>query len=352
MKNRKQSIWKFFVAVLILSQIILATEGLKTEKVGFVGAQFIKIEVGARGFALGGAMEPISDDASAVFWNPAGLTQGPDKSFFSTKTSWLAGIDHTAAAFSMKVPYVRGYLAVSLVGLTTDDMLVTTSGDQDGSLGNRTFSVGNYALGLGYALSITNKFSFGIHAKYIDEEFTRGLQDVTDGYGAGSTWAVDVGTLYLTGYKTMKIGMSIRNFGPDVQLGGTYIDYDDGEPILDDDDQPVENQFKPYGLPLTFKFGISADPIVNETQKLTISVVGEHPSDNSERLNVGAEYTFQKYFVGRAGYVFNHDTKGASAGIGINAFPIANIGKVNIDLAITDFSLFDPVWMASLGIQF
>ena len=87
--------------------------------------------------------------------------------------------------------------------------------------------------------------------------------------------------------------------------------------------------------------------------KLTVSVVGEHPPDNAERLNLGAELTFMKFFVGRAGYVMNHDSRKAlSFGFGLDSFPVAGVGRLTADFGLTQFDLFDPTWMASVGFQF
>ncbi len=353
---------KAIIIFVVLSQFLFAQKWdrptgedeptSRTAKVGFVGAQFLKIEVGARGFALGNAIDPTVDDASAVFWNPAGLTLSSGRNLFTAKTSWLAGIDHIAVAFSMKLPGVPGYIAASYVGLQSGEMPVTTLEDPDGSISGQTFNAVNSAYGLGYAIKLTDKFNFGAHAKLISEDYANGLAGVGNDYGAGMTWGVDVGLLYLSGYKTIRIGMSIRNFGPEMQLGGKYWDYSMGDTLMTDEGFPEDLNFKPHGLPLTFRFGLAADPIDNPITKLTVSIVGEHPADNYERVNTGAELVFMKFFVGRAGYVFNHDTRGGSIGFGINGFPIANVGRINADFAITEFALFDPVWMASFGIQF
>jgi hypothetical protein len=361
---RKTSV---FVVMLSLTGQLWAASDINeafTAKVGFVGAQFLKIGVGARGFAMGDAMETIADDASAVFWNPAGLTLAEGRTAFVAQTSWLAGIEHTALALSMPLSQIPGNIAFSAVSLSSPDMLVTSVSDQEGALG-QTFNVVNYALGIGYGIKLTDKFSFGAHGKIVHENYANGLGEA-DGYGAGTTWAVDVGTLFLTGYKTLRLGMSIRNFGPEMQLGGAFIDYDEGDTITTTIEEPDpsgigyiqtevadELPFKPHSLPLTFRFGMSADPINKAGMKLTVSVVGEHPPDNKERLNLGAELTFMKFFVGRAGYVMNHDSRNAlSFGFGLDSFPVAGVGRLTADFGLTQFDLFDPTWMASVGFQF
>ena len=123
------------------------------------------------------------------------------------------------------------------------------------------------------------------------------------------------------------------------------IDFDEGDTITTTIEEPdpdgtgyiqveVPDQlrFKPHSLPLTFRFGMSADPINKAGMKLTVSVVGEHPPDNAERLNLGAELTFMKFFVGRAGYVMNHDSRNAlSFGFGLDSFPVAGVGRLTAD---------------------
>jgi len=351
------SIYTLFVFLLLFSSNLWAdieygSEGSKMAKVGFVGAQFLKIEVGARGFAMGNAVDPIINDASSVFWNPAGLALSNTKNIFSVKTNWLAGISHSAAAISMPspIPLLKGNIALSYVSLGTDKMNETTVLQQNGT-GN-TFSVKNYSIGLGYASNYTHKFSFGIHWKYISENYVDGLSDVSDDFGLATTWAMDVGTIYNTGYKNLVIGMSIRNFGPESQLNGNYYDFENGDTSRTDNGDPELLTFKSHGLPLTFRFGMAIDPNINEHTQLTLSVVGENPADNVERVNFGMELKYLKYFCARAGYVFNHDTRGLSFGFGIDNFPMLSLGKLDADLAISQFSLFDPVMMLSLGIHF
>ena len=88
-----------------------------------------------------------------------------------------------------------------------------------------------------------------------------------------------------------------------------------------------------------------------DNQKLTIAVVGEHPSDNSERLNCGLEYSYNSFYIARIGYVFNHDSRGLSYGFGLSGIPIQSFGKINIDFGFSSFNDLENVWIASIGIQ-
>lgn len=45
------------------------------EKVGTFDGQFLKIGVGARGAAMGGAFVAVADDATALYYNAAGIAR-------------------------------------------------------------------------------------------------------------------------------------------------------------------------------------------------------------------------------------------------------------------------------------
>ena len=45
------------------------------QRAGISAFQFLKIGVGARGVAMGESFVAVANDASALFWNPAGLVQ-------------------------------------------------------------------------------------------------------------------------------------------------------------------------------------------------------------------------------------------------------------------------------------
>ncbi|MDZ7260742.1 MAG: PorV/PorQ family protein, partial [candidate division KSB1 bacterium] len=123
-------------------------------KVGMVGAQFLKIPVGARGIAMGDAFNVIVDDATAVFWNPAGLNQIKNGSLFFSHTRWLADIKMEAGALAKTFPGF-GTVALSFSYLSSGDIEETTVFEQEGT--GRFFSTSNLMLGLSYARWLTDK---------------------------------------------------------------------------------------------------------------------------------------------------------------------------------------------------
>lgn len=104
--------------MLPLAALALAAGSLPAEQ---YGGEFLNIPVGARAYGLGGAFGPLADDASAVYWNPAGLAALARPEIGVTHTELFGGLavhDFIAAAW----PLPRLALGVAWVRLGVDDI--------------------------------------------------------------------------------------------------------------------------------------------------------------------------------------------------------------------------------------
>jgi len=324
----RKALW----VVLFLS-LALSAQGQEFAKVGTMGAQFLKIGLDARSVAMASATMATSDDAGAIFGNPAGLVNVKKSSFIASYAPWFvdinlygAGLVHNFGSF--------GVLGVHFIYLDSGKMDVTTVDDQQGTSGE-TFSVSDFALGFSYARRLTDKFSIGGNMRWIHEDLW---------VSSTSVFGVDVGLLYDTGFKTLRMGMSIKNFGSKFSLPDTYQDYDNGVPLAD------ESEYLKYDLPIEFAFGMAMEPYKSFSQRLTIALDGVHPSDNYERLQLGAEYAYMEAAFLRVGYIFRHDTAGLNAGAGISA-PMSGY-RLGIDYAFSNYTILDNVHRFSLRFTF
>ena len=292
------------------------------EKVGTFDGQFLKIAVGARATAMGGAFVGVADDASSVFWNSAGIARiEPDKSALALHhANWPADMSFDQVTYVFHVRRIPGAFAVHGRALTMDPMVETTADQPDPYIGTgRTFDAGMMTAGITYARSFTDKFSAGVTGNLISE----GLAEYTQ-----QTFAFDIGTLYDVGVLGMRIGMAISNIGEQVQ----FID-------------------REARLPTIFRVGTSAVLMQRAEQKLVGAFEFSHPPDNSERLNVGAEYSFRKYLFLRGGYNINYDSEGLAGGVGFH-FPVSVAGMADLDYAYTDMKDLGAVHRFSLGFMF
>ncbi len=289
------------------------------EKVGTFGGQFLKIGVGARGAGMGGAFVAVADDATSVFWNAAGIARvDPDKSQLSLNhASWPADLSYDQVGYVFHMKKIPGAFAVHARTLTMQPMEVTTAFQPTGT--GQTFDAGMLAAGVTYARYFTDKFSAGLTANMIHT----GLADLSQ-----QTFSIDLGTLYDVGAAGMRIGMAIQNIGSTEKF--------------------IEREAR---IPSIFRVGTSATLLKSAEQKLVGSFEFSHPPDNSERVNVGAEYSFHKYLFLRGGYAFNYDTEGLAGGVGVH-FPVSVAGMADMDYSFTDMLDLGSSHRISLSFQF
>jgi hypothetical protein len=300
---------KRIVTVLGLAGLLVPAMAVAAnifEKVGTFDGQFLKIDVGARATAMGSAFVAVSDDASALYWNAAGIARiDPDKSQLTLNhANWPAELSFDQAGYVFHFRKIPGAFGVQIRALTMQPMVETTAYQPDPSVGTgNTFDAGMLAAGLTYARSFTDKFSAGLTFNFINE----GLAEFSQ-----QTYAFDVGTLYDVGTMGMKIGMAISNIGSQIK----FID-------------------REARIPAVFRVGTSATILQTADQKLIGTFDFSHPPDNAERLNVGAEYAFHKYAFLRGGYNINYDSEGIAGGAGFH-FPVSVAGMADLDYAYTD----------------
>ncbi|HJL71816.1 MAG: PorV/PorQ family protein [Candidatus Poseidoniia archaeon] len=326
------------ILLLISVSASLAQTSDELAKVGTTGAQFLKYPVGARGAALGNGLVVKVQDASAVFWNPAGLAYVKGFSGFYTHTALFMDMSFNGASLVYSIPEI-GNVGLNLVQFSSGDIEETTVSEQDGT--GSTFQFTDLAIGLSFARAMTNRFSVGWNIRYL-------LENLAAGIGSGDelqaqNWSADIGLLYHTDFKDITLGMNIKNFGPQLQPGGTYQDWDNGTVVMDPSDPTsvLENEYKKYHLPLTFQLGLGLEPLdLGGPHKLTLFSVLEHPNDNVEVLDLAGEYVFSIPAVElalRSGYSFGHDIKGLTLGAGIK------FAGIQIDYALIDYGLLDYV---------
>jgi len=292
--------------------------GQEFQKVGTVGAQFLKIGYGARAAGMGGAFTAVADDGSAIFWNPAGIARLTDNVLSFNHVAWPAEVSMTEAAYIWSFDWLPGTLAMSARSLYMDEQPVRTVLDDTGSSGE-FFDAGDVAFGLTYSRSLTDKFSAGVSGYYVRE----GLAE----YSA-STFTFDFGTLYNTGFRSLKIGMTISNIGSDMKF--------------------LERSVK---VPTVFRVGMSMNLYRDESNSLLASAEFSHPPDNQERGNFGAEYSFRNFFFVRGGYNYRYDAEGLAAGIGLQ-FPASITSNAKVDYAYTDMEDLGAAHRISLELSF
>jgi len=322
-------------AMLIFSDVILAQS-----KVGTSAANFLQIGLGARGVAMGEAASTNAADISGVYWNPALAVQNPGHQVYFNHVEWFADINLNFGAAVLDFGDL-GSFGIMFSSLGTDQMEVTTELYQEGT--GALFTASDLMLGIFYAKALTDKFNIGGTFKYINSTIWNMSADA---------FAVDVGLTYVTPYEPITLGMSISNFGSEMQMTGTdlAVRYDPDPTAIGNNGGVIGSAHtRLWDLPVLFRFGIAWDVV--KTENHSFLLVGDilYPSSQANYLNAGVEYGFlDSYFI-RAGYrqLFLEDAEGGlTLGIGVNVFDII------VDYAYSDRGLLNSVQYFSLGVKF
>jgi len=348
----------FLLALALLASVAFVSPAQAAfSKVGTTGAAFLKIGVG-RSTARGDAFVAIADDASASYFNPAGLAR-VSRQVQLNHVNWIADINHENLAIVLPMTSF-GTLALTVTALTMGDMEQTTIDnpstrirEDDGT--GLFFGASDMALAVSFARIITDKLSFGVTAKAVQQT----IWDMS-----ASALGFDLGLFYNTGFKSLRIGAAVTNYGTQLSFSGRQLDYS----FFWEDSGPsaMQGSYKttPVGLPTSFRFGIAYDIIEALDQakdsRLTAAIDITHPSDINETVNFGLEYGLANVFFLRGGYILNADNSyqselgwltGLSAGLGARAKPARGL-SLGLDYTFRYLKYLKPTHRLQLTVGF
>lgn len=323
---------KIVINLLILIAVFATPANAQLKKLAQTGLQFLKMDVGARAGAMGGAMTNVAYDANSMFYNPAGIGRieyGAD--VLLNNTQWIADISYNsfAAAYTLE-----GIGTFGVHGLFTDygDIVGTrVFANDDGYIETGDVNVSGYSFGLSYARNLSDRFTIGGTVKFIGQSLGSNL--MTDGSTKDnkvSGVAFDFGTIFYPGWESFRFGMSVRNFGPELKY-----------------------EKEAFEAPLTFTIGAAfdfLDMFQVEDQELLIAIDLIHPRDYTERVHFGAEYIFMDVLALRAGYKSNYDNEGLTFGAGL-FYEVSGV-NIKVDYSYGAMEFFDAVNRFTVGFSF
>jgi len=261
---------KFKLSCILLLFVILNLNSLDGNA-GTSGFSFLKVKYSARAAALGSAFTGLADDASAVFYNPAGLVQVRDQEIQATYMNYLDGINCGSLVYvrPLSEKFTLAGFAKFLTASETRT-LADASGNYLGTAGE--FGVSDLLVGISVSRFINNIINLGVNIKYIRES----LDDET-----GTAVACDISLLHQTTNKDLKIGISYQNIGTQI----TYFT-----------DSEYEEK-----LPRILNVGFNYHP--HERLYLLLDIVKPAELDYSGKI--GIEYGIYEQFCLRGGYRTN-----------------------------------------------
>ena len=333
-----------FIALAIPNPLLSQVNN-DVSKVGTTSAPFLEIEVGSKAVGMGSAFVAVANDATALYWNPAGISRLSGNETVLIHTERIANInyDFVGTVFPMGN---LGVLGISIISLSTDEMKVRTVDKPEGT--GELFSVGDLAVGIAYARNLTTRFSIGFNGKYIRQKIW---------HMSASGFAIDIGTLFTTPFAGMKIGMSISNFGGKMQMLGkdTFVNFDLAPDQEGSNDRiPANLKTDEFSLPLLFRVGLALEVFNFNSSRMIMAVDAAHPNDNTEYINVGVEYSSNDWLFLRTGYknLFILDgEEGLTIGAGIKYALGSNV-SIKIDYSYQKFGRLNNAQSFSLALVY
>jgi len=315
---------------------------------------FLLISPDSKAGAMGDVGVATTPDANSMHWNPAKLAFVDDDMGFSMSyVPWLR-----ALVPDINLSYLAGYRKLndneaiglelryfSLGDITFTDILGTTIGQ---------YKPSEFALGTSYSRKLSDNFSLAISGRYIYSNLTGGQSAGGIPTVAGQSIAADIAGYYTKPFRLggrnvdLAIGGNISNIGSKISYTETAVQ--DFIPINLRLGTAIGTEFDDYNK-MSFAFDINkllvpTPPIYNNEGEITIgqdpnvSVVsgifqsfGDAPGGFSEEMreinySIGTEYWYANQFAIRAGYFFEHDTKGGrkfftfGSGVKYNVFAL------------------------------
>ncbi len=308
---RRRLMKQLFVAIITVVLTTLLWAGASFGTASQAGAIFLTIFPGARPSGMGAAFSSIADDATAPFYNPAGLGFQDATAISLMHSNWLTGLypDMYYEYFGLAHPVKGlGVIGANIIYLTTGETQAT---DVFGTPLAR-FRTFDLSAGVSYGVEIREDISIGFGLKFIYSYLAPGWLIAylynEPGGGAGSSWGADAGILYKTPLRGLYLSTVLQNFGPDLR----YLEAGDTDP-----------------LPRTLRIGASYRLLEEEPNWLIVSgeiisvLVGVTSSFNETFRDAwkcgGVEYTYNGFLSARVGY-FNDENgvrKGPTFGGGI-----------------------------------
>jgi len=323
--------------LLILGALALLLAGAQPAAAGGVGtslAAFLEVDGGVRQIGLGGAFTGLSDDAMCVFYNPAGLRFLEGSEVHVSASEWIADISYQHMCYGFRHSSIPGYFGMSWTIMQMPPFREKTEyydPDSEFDVGTlENVDAGDMAWGGSYCWAFTEHFSVGVTLRWYHLA-------MADAFAEGMCG--DLGALYDTPFRNLRLGASVNNLGPANRWAGVGTESGFGEE---------------FSMPTTYRAGASMRVFDVVTHRVVLAGEYKRTAHGDNRGSVGTEYTFNRgnvYVYGRAGYRLGYDEEGMTLGAGVR-FPSSKESDVRVDYAYVEMKNLDHIQRVSVALFF
>jgi hypothetical protein len=282
---------------------------------------------------MGGAHVAAGNGIYAAPYNPASIGFINGSETFWSKSNYIAGITHNVLGYATQLN-PTDYFGFHLFYMDSGEMDVTTVEQPNGW--GETFKVLGISFRGIYTKVLTDRLMGG-SIKYIHEKILHTVYM--------QSFVFDLGSNFQTGILGLILGLSVSNFGPDIQFQGEGL-------VTEEEDSPTNFDQKiteKFSVPLVFRLGIQQYLIgtdENSINRLTISADAINPIDYTVYGGLGAEYSWHNIGFFRAGTHIGHDTAGLSLGGGLKWSMFA------VDYAYVNYGILEETHQFGISLEF
>jgi len=227
--------------------------------------------VGARALALGNAYVAVPFDASAIYWNPAGMDYIDYKNATSFYTNLPFGTNFYFLGY-VHPTIISGAFGVGIVGYGGDGVDIRDGQNVEGGTGSYSEQIVYFA----YGKQLPWKISGGVNFKIYHQNLL-GNTATSVGMDLGFLYRPDFTNSLLSG---LSVGMTIQNFVGPRMKAGTDVDI----------------------FPVNVRLGLAKPILTNEWgPQLTFFMDVEQGERVPFKYHAGTEYVFQNKAMLRVG---------------------------------------------------
>jgi hypothetical protein len=228
---------KFQVRLMVVATLLLLPQLMQAQ--GESAVPFLLIAPNSRASGIGEAGTGTVDDASAIFWNPAGLAFLKGQEISITHANWLpqfhqSDLFYDYLNYRQDIEELGGTIGASITYLNLGEFIRTLSSGPE-EVGR--FKAFEFAVTAGYATRVFDDLGLGVNVRYIHSALSPIGTESEQGSGIARTVSFDLAMMYkpevldvpLIGDigKSFTVGLNLSNMGPKV----TYIDAAQADPL-------------------------------------------------------------------------------------------------------------------------
>lgn len=212
-------------ALLTLTLLAFIIPPVVRAQVGITSVPFLQIEPDSRAAGMGNTGVALANNASAVFWNPAGLAYQETNQISLTHSQWLPKFNA-----DLFYDYLVGNYHIEGVGRLGAHITYLNLGEQvrtdETGLDQGRFNSYEFAGGLSYGFKLNERWALGTGLRFIYSSLASGAELSESGQtvNPGSSVGVDLAGLYKSDnfsffgqQTTFNAGLNLSNLGPGVR---------------------------------------------------------------------------------------------------------------------------------------